>query len=564
MELNIVQDLPPQMTSNNVVAIDLEIFGMNPKQLHRPNGQFASLQIDDGKATYVITDENKLPEVFTRIEKATHVFHNAKFDIFHLRRWCKYPDRNPLFIYDTMLFEKILGGGLYDTFSLKALARRYLNYYLDKKEREDFVTSSSMSRQMIEYGAMDAKLTREIYLMQQDIATEADCRIWNYIDCPALFAILDFKGFTLDTEAWASLADRKLKEAEAIQSQLNFNVKSPKQVLDALRSSGLKKLNSTDIHELIRYKEYPLVKKVIECRNLYHMASTYGDNVINNFVEADGKIYPDVKVIGAETGRMSCADPNLQNQPKELEYRSCYVASPGHILLVADYNAQEPRITAYLTQDGHLIEATKSKLSIHLSVGRRIFHKPDMRKTDPLYKKAKSLNLGLTYGMTAQGLMNNINANAEKPGDMITYNESEKLLAEYFKEYPDVKNWITNQRKIAEKQGYIDTVAGRRIWLNLYSYQWMNNAINGPEQGGAADMTKRALVKFREECLSAGIEYPVVVPVHDEIVCDPPDEQLDLAKQLLEKSMVEEAEKMFPGIPFSVETSMGKNWACKQ
>jgi DNA polymerase-1 len=561
VEIEIIRGMPDRTPPALTASIDLEIYGMEKSKLHRPNqGTFASLQIClGGEKAYVIEDVKDVPKAMDNIKMCTHVFHNSVFDIRHLRRWCNYPDNDKMI--DTMLIERILWGGYYDSFSLKDLSRRYLDELVDKAEREEFATAETMTPAMIAYAGRDAVLTWHIWQKQKELLTADLSMVWEMIDRPALYAILNLKGFKMDTKKWTTIANKHKKIADEIESTLNFNPRSPTQTLAALRASGLRKVSATNEKELTPYKEYPLVKQILEMREHAKAASTYGLDFIKKHVE-DEYIYPEINVTQAETGRMSSTSPNIQNIPNSPEYRGCFVASEGDVLIVADYSAQEPRITAFESKDPAYLEVVKSG-DIHTEVGRRLFGK-NIKKNDPLRKQAKALNLGLTYGLTPRGLMNNINGKATCEAEKITLATAESLVNTYFKEFSGIRQWIELQRNIARRQGYTTTNFGRKIFVNPFSYSWLNNAINSPIQGGAADIIKRAVARLYYECGEAKIEFPVVAIVHDEIVCDVPEGIQDSFKSLMETCMIEEAELLYPNMPFLVETHIGKTWACKE
>lgn len=560
--MKITQSLPPLLTPDLECAIDCEIFQMTAGKLHRPTGHFASIQICfDGNEVFVIQDEKQVPDLLKRIEPATHLFHNAYFDIFHIRRWGNYPDRQNL--YCTLLLEKILWGGYYDSFGLKDLARRYLSIYMDKKEREEFVTADEFTPKMLKYAADDPLITWKIFQEQKKLINPEVERVWKEIDQPALYAVLDFKGMNFDTVSWTKVAETAKVKVDELAGKMDFNPNSPAQVLRVLRDSGLKKLTSTNEKELMPYKEYPLVQQILEYRENYKKVSTYGLKFIESHVEEDGRIYPEFNVTEATSGRMSSSSPNVQNIPNTKEYRSCFIASKDNVILDMDYAAQEPRITASLSGDKTLIESVHSGKNVHIEVGKRMFKVSSITKSSPLYKKAKAINLGLTYGMTAKGLFININNNAETEADKITLDEAQELINQYFNTFWNVKQWIDAQRIFAQKHGYVQTRSGRRMWINRSSFRWGNNSINMPVQGGAADVTKLALSKFRTECQGKKLPYPVIAVVHDEIVCDVPKDLVQTYEELLKTSMISVAEKLYPEVRFEVEIATGSNWGIK-
>lgn len=558
-EINIILDLPPQLTEKDEVAIDLEIFGMAQGKLHRPNqGKFASLQVCfNGKDVYVITDETKVQTVLERIGPATSVFHGSDFDIRHLRRWAKHDFGN---FSDTLGMERILSGGLFDTFGLKDLSRHYLSVLVDKKEREEFFTSSEMTREMLRYAALDPYYTWWVRQEQKKIIRPQDLFIWETIDRPAILTLLNAKGVRLDVVKWKAQAEKMQAQAEAIRATLGFNPNSWQQVKKALHEVGLD-VPSTGEEVLQEYRGYPLVSEILDYRHFAKMASTYGFNFIEQYVEDGDMIYPHLIATQAETGRGASRDFNSRNIPSERAYRECFIPSDeNHILLMVDYNAQEPRITAFESKDKNLLEAIQPGKKVHAEVGRRLFNDPTLVKGDPRYKKAKQLNLGLSYGLSARGLQKKLLEEDIKISDR----EANTLVKAYFENFPGVANYIKDRRDFAFKNGYVETHSGRRIWINPYSYQWQNNAINAPVQGGGADVIKRAEVRIEKDAIKAGFEPCMFNEVYDELDFNAPKDGIHELTEIVKTAMIEEAQAIYEGIPFEVEIGVGQSWADKE
>ncbi len=560
-------EVPPVTLATQYVSIDTEMFHMDKDKLHRPTtGQLASVQIcPDGQNVYIITEEKAVGEALRRIDASTWVFHNAAFDLTQLRRYAPIPPRDKL--HDTLIFDRILWSGYYDSWGLRDLARRYFSIYLDKEVREEFIDADTMNDEMLHYAAMDALVTWHLVPKQLQAATREDLHVWNWIDRPAIFAFIDFKGFPFDAEGWGEVARQHQAQADELEAHFDFNPRSPAQVLKALREIGLNRLTSTAEDMLLPYKDVALVQNILAYRAHHKAASTYGTNIIDRYLEADGCIYPAVHTIGAETGRTSCANPNLQNIPNTPEYRSKFIAGKGEVILDADVAAQEPRITLYHSQDKNLRAAIENPdVDVHTAVGRIMFDMPTMEKAHPLRKKAKALNLGLTYGLTAAGLMKKVNEEAATEQDKLSKEEAQDLVDLYFRKFPGVGNYIDEQRRFGSKSGYVQTASGRKLWLNLYSWGWQNNAINHPAQGGGADAIKRAIVRIHQDCLAKNVDYPIIVPVHDEIVERVPNDPdaIKFYSEQLEECVLGESEYIYEGVPFELEISHGESWACKK
>lgn len=377
-------------------------------------------------------------------------------------------------------------------------------------------------------------------------------------------------GVRLDTEKWIALAEKNGKIAEEIQ--LNYgqwvevqgkrstkkvfdglNLNSPAQVKKHLISLGFN-VEGTDVEELEKIAgECGFAKEMLEYRRCAKRASTYGKQFIEDYVEPDGKIYADIYQIGAETGRTSCRAPNLQNQPHEFDYRDCFIADGGRGFLIGDYSSQEPRFAAFFSQDRGLIEALHGKEKLYIRIAREALGL-EIKKGSKEYDDVKSTILGLFYGMSAKGLAKRIGCSEEDAQDMI-----DKIL----ETYPGVDDYMARQKKAKD---FVQSVYGRKIWLNKYSYQWERNALNAPIQSSAADAMKMAASRFNE--MSGGEhDWRIVLLVHDEIVISVPESDCEAAKELLTYCMVSVADEMHEGIKGAIEIfpeqGCGKSWGAK-
>lgn len=555
--IKLVHGLPPIAKKDDRIAIDTEFFGMKKGKLHRPIGKFAWLGATfDGETVYYISDESQIQDFLQRISPGVWIFHNAKFDIFHLRRFADVPKRKR--IWDTMLIEKIMFSGLYSSFSLKDLSRRYLHAYMEKEVREQFSTENEMTPDMILYAVYDVIATFWIYKKQREIISPTDLDIWKSIDREILWLILNMNGMMLDIEAWKNLAEENEKIVNEIQRKYpGINLASSKQVGNALVSRGvnlprtdkgnlqtgrkvLEKLASEDefITDKLRFSE---AKK---------LASTYGMNFINEYVEQDGRVYSDFIINGAATSRFSSQSPNLENIPKRqgIKYRQCFIAGQGNVLISLDYSSQEPRIGAYFTQDPLLIQIFQERKDLYIEAAKLMFGWEIDKKDPRRNSRMKPVVLGAFYGLSEWGLEREYG---------IPRDEGKKLLNTFFETFPKVHDWIKKQQR---KTDYVETALGRKFWLNPYldSGKALRNSINSPIQGTASDMIKRAGLRIQDWY---GWEHKIVVNwIHDEIVLEVPqnrgEEVLEKAKEI----MIQTAEEIHKGIPADVEGYINTRW----
>jgi len=513
----------------------------------------------DPETVYIIRDPESIEISLYHLRDAIWVMQNAKFDITHLRRHTDIQPRKKL--WDTMLIERIMYGGYYDLFALDDLARRYLDIELDKSLQKSFENATELSEEQIEYAAKDTVVTLQVCEQQKKNLSVGDMKIWKEIDRPALWAIMDFQGFRVDIDRWRSLAERNLSKRNEIDEQLPFNPRSPKQVKEHLRKAGFKGLPSTGEAELRKnIHKYPdtqakeLAELVLESRYYGTMASRYGMAFLDKYIEEENDyhvVYGNYDVNKAETGRTACSDPNMQNIPARntKDFRECFIPRPGNILLIADYSSQEPRISAYLSDDKKMKEIFIHKQDLYNTVAWEIFQEK-VQKGDKRRDDMKSLILGLDYGMSIYGLANELDISAK---------EAERLVDSFFSAFPDFAVWYHQQKK---RKKLIKTVAGRKIWLNPYNNQCERNALNGAHQGTAADMFKKALGTIHQEW---DFDYPFacVGEFHDEMVFDVPEKLADEVAPFIKDVMEQTGNEMCPGVPFLVDVVKGRSWADK-
>lgn len=555
--MKILNQLPPEIKKGQMVAFDFETFGQEESKLHRPVGTFAciSVAVEGDPNVYQLYDHHDLRKLYPVIRKGTWVAHNALYDLRQFRRFVSI---NPTFVWDTMLVDQSMQGGLYLTFSLGDLSRRWLGQAMDKEVRKDFSTMTEMTKAMKDYAARDAQDTLKIALKQRErYSDDLAFRAYTDADEPMLWPVMDMPGFRVDVDGWKTMTAEFLEKSSALEKELGINVMSPAQVKKAAAENGLH-LKDTSAETLQEFQDRPFIQKIIETRMYRKAVSTYGEKWLNA-VEGDGKVYADYHITGASvTGRMSCSNPNMQNIPQRKLpiYRTRFIASPDHVIYVVDVNQQEPCITAFHTQDAKLLKATKAHEDLHLAVARTIYHDQTLTKERDGDKRAigKAINLGMTYGLTAYGL-------AARTG--MSEEESEKVIKQYFANFGGVFSWIQNQRQIGWKKGYVTTALGRRSYLNLYDRKWENNAINSPIQGGGADFTKIWSRKVWEKCQKQGVPYSVVAWVHDEIVLDVHKECQKETSRILQESFDETALKLYPGVTMAFESESGKSWGAK-
>lgn len=576
----IIKGLPPVLTENDVIALDLELAGLKESQLHRPHGRMTSLAgTIDGETVYMVFEEDEVAEFLRRIDKATWIFHNSTFDIGHLRRWADVPERSNM--RDTLLIERLLWSNYYDDFDLKALVRRYLKCYMPKDIRKEFHNlEGAMTPEQIEYAALDVIGTWLVDKEQQKIVDKTDMMLWDRMYNPHVWTVLELGGFKLNVDCWRDLADQNQEIADRIREELGakygqkktklvgrgknrheeeyfepFNPSSHSQVKKILSEQYGLTLESTDDNHIRPYYETnPFVRDILDYRKAEKQVSTYGLAFLKD-VEEDGRIYTSLNIGLAETTRDSSSSPNLQNIPKGKERRSCFVAGQGKKLVLYDYSGQEANLFAHVTGDPLLTEIINSGKKLYIEVAKMAFDE-EVKKGTPRYDVIKALVLGLMYGLTPYGFARDNEVSVEVAEDM---------YERFFEAFPVASAWIKEQQRV--NRGITRTVLGNKSHLHPYNRQWKNNALNNFMQGSAANMIKIAMKKLRHTDFYKKY-YPqgkvtIILQVHDEIITEV-DEDLAVEWASIQKrTMIEVAESLHPTIKGDVSGGIIDNWGEK-
>jgi DNA polymerase-1 len=395
---------------------------------------------------------------------------------------------------------------------------------------------------------------------------------------PALAAI-EMAGVRLDVEQLARMSDdlaERLGELEArIQEMVGyaFNVNSTQQLSDALfqtlglPTQGLRRTKSghfstaAGVLERLRGK-HPVIDLILEQRALAKLKSTYVDALPRLVNPRTGRLHTSYNQTGTVTGRISSSDPNLQNIPIRTELgrqvRRAFVAAPGWQLVAADYSQVELRVMAHISGDEGLLGAFARGEDIHASTAAAILGVPLGEVTPDMRRLAKAVNFGLSYGQTAYGL-------AQATG--LTQAEAEDFIKAYFERFPKVREYIDRTKALATRQGYVETLLGRRRYFPelLPGSQATHNvrqaaermAINAPIQGTAADIINIATIHLHRALQERGLRARMILQVHDELVVEAPDEEVTTVAPLV-REVMEDAFDL--KAPLKADLKVGQNW----
>jgi DNA polymerase-1 len=349
-----------------------------------------------------------------------------------------------------------------------------------------------------------------------------------------------------------------------------FNVGSPKQLgeilFDRLGLPGGKKSAKTgayatgaDVLEGLA-AQHPLPQKVLDWRQIAKLKSTYADTLVDEINPSTGRVHTSYAMADTTTGRLASKDPNLQNIPIRTEegrrIRRAFIAEPGHLLMSADYSQIELRLVAHVADIEGLKQAFKDGADIHAITASQVFGVP-VEGMDPMIRRrAKAINFGIIYGISAFGLANQLG---------ISNGEAKQFIDAYFARFPEIRTYMENTRELARRTGKVTTLFGRSCIINGINDKnpamkafAERAAINAPIQGGAADIIKRAMVRLPDALKAESLSARMLLQVHDELVFEVPEAELEATKSVVKRVMEGAAHLT---VPLLVEVGFAKNWA---
>ena len=510
----------------------------------------------------------------------TMVGHNLKYDLTILETVGLLPQCR---LADTMLMSYVLdaAAGRHD---MDSLAKRLLGVettsYEDvcgkgaKQIRFDEVALESASH----YASEDADITLRLYNQFVERLNQVPSlqSIYQELELPVMQILREMEnhGALLDVDilnAQSVTLGVRLEQLESEAQALAgrpFNLASPKQLqeilFDELQLPVLKKTpkgapstNEEVLQELAL--DYPLPKLLIEHRSLSKLKGTYTDRLPGDCDPADGRVHTSFHQAVTSTGRLSSSDPNLQNIPIRTEegrrIRKAFIAPDGWSVMAADYSQIELRIMAHLSGDKSLVDAFARGDDIHRATAAEVFDLEPMFVTDEQRRRAKAINFGLIYGMSAFGLARQLG---------IERAEAAAYIDRYFERYPGVRHYMDSTRAMAHEKGYVETVFGRRLTLpDIHARQVPvrqaaeRAAINAPMQGTAADIIKRAMLRVHQALATSNLGCHLLLQVHDELVFEVRNRDIDPARQLIRLEMEAAAEL---SVPLVVDIGSGDSW----
>jgi DNA polymerase-1 len=486
--------------------------------------------------------------------------------------------------HDTMLQSYVLDSTAtrhdMDSLAEKYLGRQTIHFEdVAGKGKKQLTFNQIDLEQAAPYAAEDADITLQLHqtLWPQVQAIPSLAEVYTTLEMPLLPVLntLERNGVNIDIWMLQQQSDELGHKLDKLEQQAwdladeKFNLGSPKQLgvilYDKLEIPILKKTpkgqpsTAEGVLQELADDGYELPQVLMQYRSLSKLKSTYTDRLPEQVNKNTGRVHTSYHQAVTATGRLSSSDPNLQNIPIRSEegrrIREAFVAPSGYTLLAADYSQIELRIMAHLSQDKGLLKAFAAGEDIHRHTASEIFGVSLDEVSNDQRRSAKAINFGLIYGMSAHGLSKQLGIERHQAADYMTT---------YFERYPGVKRYMESTREQAKLDGYVETLFGRRLFLpEINSSNGMRRqyaertAINGPMQGTAADIIKRAMIDIHQWLITEKSAIRMIMQVHDELVFEVPVDKIDIAKVKIEQFMSNAAKL---DVPLEVGIGTGDNW----
>lgn len=432
------------------------------------------------------------------------------------------------------------------------------------------------------YAAEDADVTLRLWhILKPRLVAEHRMTVYETLERPLVPVLADMEraGVKVDKTVLARLSGdfaQKMAQYEEEIYELageRFNIGSPKQLgeilFDKMSLEGGRKTKTgawstdADTLEMLAAQGHDLPQRVLDWRGLSKLKSTYTD-ALPEFIDKDtGRIHTSYSLASTSTGRLASTDPNLQNIPVRTEdgrkIRTAFIAEKGNLLISADYSQIELRLLAHIADIGALKKAFAEGLDIHAMTASEMFNTPIEGMDPAVRRRAKAINFGIIYGISAFGLANQLG---------ISRGEAGEYIDRYFKRFPGIRAYMDDTKDFAHKNGYVETIFGRRIHLpainskNPAEKSFMERAaINAPIQGSAADIIRRAMIRMPGEIEKAGLDARMLLQVHDELIFEVPEKQAEKTAKLVARVMSGAAAPAVAlSVPLDVDARAAKNW----
>ncbi|MEQ6168495.1 DNA polymerase I [Ekhidna sp. MALMAid0563] len=578
-----IQQLVKKLSAEKSFCFDTETTSLETREAKLVGIAFA---IKKGEAWYVPCGANaqSVADAFKEIlenESIQKIGQNLKYDIQVMRNYDVHVKGE---IFDTMLAHFLLDPESNN--SMDWLADKFLNYktisfenLVGPKGKNQKTIDQIDPEKVKDYACEDADITLQLKeLLEKDIDERKLQKLLHEVEEPLSFVLADmeYEGVKVDTSALEKMSKELDEESRRVQQEIfdiagvDFNIGSPKQLGEILfdklklvekpkKTKSGQYATGEDILSKLA-DEHAIAAKILEFREYQKLKSTYVDALPKLISPASDRIHTDYRQTVAATGRLSSNNPNLQNIPirteKGREIRKAFIPSDkNHLIMAADYSQIELRIMAAFSKDESMMNAFKEGRDIHATTAAKVFG-VDVDNVEPnMRRKAKEVNFGIIYGISAYGLSQNLN---------IARGEAQEVIDSYFKEFPNVKKYMDETIEKAKKDEFVETILGRRRYLrNINSRNFTmrgfdeRNAINAPIQGSAADIIKIAMINTHKWMQQENLKSKMIMQVHDELVFNMHKDEQDLLISKVESFM----KNAYPlEVPMEIGIGVGENW----
>ena len=498
------------------------------------------------------------------LKKLADVAEKAEtYAMFHLKESMEQVTiRNQANCFDVSVAAYLLNP-LKNNYTWEDVAREHLGLMIDEKIDQDM---KACYESYVNYASVEV-------LRQKLRDTKMDT-LFRDIEMPLVFTLFDMEqnGIRVEADALKQYGDQLAGKIAELEKEIyeeageTFNINSPKQLgvvlFENMKLPGGRKTKTgystaADVLEKLA-PEHPVVAKILEYRQYTKLKSTYADGLAN-YIQDDGRIHGKFNQTITATGRISSTEPNLQNIPVRMELgrliRKVFSPEEGYRFVDADYSQIELRVLAHCSGDEHLIQAYKEQSDIHRITASQVFHIPFDEVTPQQRRNAKAVNFGIVYGISSFGLSQDLS---------ITRKEAAKYIDDYFATYPGIKTFLDHAVTHAKEEGYVVTLFGRRRPVpELSSSNFMQRsfgervAMNSPIQGAAADIIKIAMIRVNQRLKDQKMKSRLVLQVHDELLIEAYEPELDEVQNILKEEMEHAAELK---VPLEIDMHTGDNW----
>ena len=498
------------------------------------------------------------------LKKLADVAEKAEtYAMFHLKESMEQVTiRNQANCFDVSVAAYLLNP-LKNNYTWEDVAREHLGLMIDEKIDQDM---KACYESYVNYASVEV-------LRQKLRDTKMDT-LFRDIEMPLVFTLFDMEqnGIRVEADALKQYGDQLAGKIAELEKEIyeeageTFNINSPKQLgvvlFENMKLPGGRKTKTgystaADVLEKLA-PEHPVVAKILEYRQYTKLKSTYADGLAN-YIQDDGRIHGKFNQTSTATGRISSTEPNLQNIPVRMELgrliRKVFIPEEGYRFVDADYSQIELRVLAHCSGDEHLIQAYKEQSDIHRITASQVFHIPFDEVTPQQRRNAKAVNFGIVYGISSFGLSQDLS---------ITRKEAAKYIDDYFATYPGIKTFLDHAVTHAKEEGYVVTLFGRRRPVpELSSSNFMQRsfgervAMNSPIQGAAADIIKIAMIRVNQRLKDQKMKSRLVLQVHDELLIEAYEPELDEVQNILKEEMEHAAELK---VPLEIDMHTGDNW----